>query len=215
LKNLLRPPVAADGRPTVPAALSETARGRLQHAVLAGLFALSACLPASALAASGERVGGASLPGAKAGVEALTYDAFVNSTCSQAGFFTDATAHLDISGDVVLGGVTTLDGAHYDEYTLPVPGGPDVFPTKFFRDFAPPPPASSTWTFVFRSHVYQGGRRLGTSQTTITCTNGVFGAVNAWIPEPEPIPAGGPLGLGALALLLAAVAVRRLALRRA
>ena len=181
---------------------------------MAGLLALAAGLPAPALAASGERVGGASLPTVKVEGESLTYDNFTNFNCSQTSFFTNATAHLNIQGDVVLLGTTTLDGSPYDAYNLPVPGGPDSFQSEFSRVFAPQP-ASSTYTFVFRSVVVQGPRRIGTSITTITCNGGVFGAANAWIPEPEPIPAGQPAAWAALALLLAAAAAVRLARRRA
>lgn len=189
---------------------------RLAWGAFAGILALAGALPATASPASGERIGGPSIPVVKALTNALTYDNFTNFNCSQSAFFTNATAHLDIQGDVVLSGTTTLDGVQYDTYALLVsPGGPDSFQTEFSRNFSPPPPASSTYTFVFNSHVLQGGRRLGVSQTTITCANGAFSAVNVWFPGDEPIPAGGPAGWAALALLLAATAAAHLARRRA
>lgn len=214
MKNLLRPLLAAAGRSSVPAANVVSVRARLARGLVAGVLAVSATLPIAALAASGERTGG-SLPGAKASGESFTYDNFTNFNCSQAQFFTNATAHFNIVGDVVLDGVTKLDGTQYDTYSIPVTGGPDTFITNFSRNFTPPPPGSSTYTFVFRSTVLQGTRRIGISETTIVCTNGALSAQNIWIAGGEPIPAGGPASWAALALLLAAAAAVRLAPRRA
>ena len=214
LKILLRPPVAAAGRSSVPAGNVAPPRDGVARTLLALALALASLLPAVALAASGERTG-PSVPALKALGDSLTYDDFTNFNCSQLGFVAKATAHLDIAGPIHISGVTTLDGVFYDAYSLDDPGGPDQFETEFSRDFTPPPPGSATYTFVFRSNVFQNGQRLGISQTTITCANSVFSAVNVWLAAGEPIPAGQPAGWAALALVLAAAAAVRLAPRRA
>jgi len=207
LKNLQRPRAAAADRPTVPARIA---------ALLALLaVALATVAAAPALAQDGGRVGGASLPHAKVSGESLTYDSFSNFTCSQTGFTTDAVAHMDIVGHVFIAGQTFLNGVPYDTYSADLLTGPDTFPTIFSRTFTPPPPASSTYTFAFRSRVRQDDRFVGFSVTTITCANGAFSAVNAFEPAPPPIPAGTPAGWAALALLLAAAAALRLRPRRA
>ncbi|HEY8242455.1 MAG TPA: hypothetical protein VII68_03275 [Casimicrobiaceae bacterium] len=179
------------------------------------LVVLGALAAAPALAQNGGRTGGASLPHIKAAGESLTYDGFTNFNCTQGGFTVDATAHFDIQGDAAVSGVTTLDGAPYDTFNFPLTDGPDTFTTLFSRVFTPPPPGSSSYVFVFRAQVSQGIRRIGTSVTTITCTNGLLSAVNVWTPNGEPIPAGGPAAWLALALLLAASAALRLSTRRA
>jgi len=212
LKILLRPLLAAAGRSSVPAGNVAPLRAGVARLLLA--LVLASGLPAVALAASGERTGPAA-PALKALGDSLTYDNFTNFNCSQLGFVAKATAHLDIAGPIHISGVTTLDGIPYDTYSLDDPGGPDQFETEFSRDFTPPPPGSATYTFVFRSNVFQNGQRLGISQTTITCANSVFSAVNVWLAAGEPIPAGQPAGWAALALLLAAAAAVRLAPRRA
>lgn len=153
---------------------------------------------------------GPASPGAKAASESLTYDNFAVSDCSQAGFSTLAIGHLSIVGPVVVDGTTTLDGVSYDSYSLDLKTGPATFDTTFDRTFAPPPPASSTYTFVFDSRAREGTREVGRSVTTIRCTNGVFSAFNVWIPRAEPIPTGHPGAWVALALLLTAAGFARL-----
>jgi hypothetical protein len=208
LKRLHSPRVAAADRPTVPA--------RIAHLLAIALLVLGALAASSARAQDGGRIGGASLPHVKAFGESLTYDTFSNFNCSQSGFTTDAVAHMDITGHVFLDGQSFLNGQPYDTYTEDLLTGPDTFPTVFSRVFTPPPPASSIYTFEFRSRVRQDERFVGLSVTTITCgTNGAFSAVNTFQPNLPPIPAGTPAGWAALALLLAAVAARRLRPRRA
>ncbi|MBK7331345.1 MAG: hypothetical protein IPI87_02635 [Betaproteobacteria bacterium] len=158
---------------------------------------------------------GPASPGAKAASESLTYDSFTASSCSQGGFTTLAIGRLNIVGPVVIDGRTTLDGANYDSYLLDLNTGPATFDTSFDRTFAPPPPASSTYTFVFDSTARQGTRELGRSVTTIRCTNGAFSAINVWIPRAEPIPTGHPGAWVALTLLLAAAGLARLRAGRA
>lgn len=184
-------------------------------AVAASLFAIALASSALAAPGSGERTAPAPGTGAKASSESLTYDGFSGFNCSQAGFFTLATGHLDIAGPVSVAGRTTLDGAPYDTYAFDLGTGPDTFQTTFERTFAPPPPGSATYTFVFRSDVYQGARFVGSSITTIACANGAMSAANVWRPLAEPIPAGPPAAWIALALLLAASGVARLARRGA
>jgi hypothetical protein len=182
--------------------------------IAAGLIAFAVALPASAAGGSGG-IDGPATPGAKATSESLTYDNFTASGCSQGAFFTLATGHLNIVGPVVVDGTTTLDGANYDTYSLDLGTGPDTFQTSFDRTFLPPPPASSTYTFVFDSTTRQGTRELGRSVTTIRCTNGAFSASNVWIPRAEPIPTGHPGAWVALALLLTAAGFARLRTGRA
>ena len=158
---------------------------------------------------------GPASPGAKAASESLTYDSFTASSCSQGGFTTLAIGRMNIVGPVVIDGRTTLDGVNYDSYLLDLNTGPATFDTSFDRTFAPPPPASSTYTFVFDSTARQGARELGRSVTTIRCTNGAFSAINVWIPRAEPIPTGHPGAWVALTLLLAAAGLARLRAGRA
>lgn len=182
--------------------------------IAAGLFALAVALPAAAAGGSGGLAGPAS-PGAKAASESLTYDSFAQSGCSQAAFFTLAIGRLNIDGPVVVDGTTTLDGVIYDNYSLDLKTGPAIFDTSFDRSFIPPPPASSTYTFVFDSRARQGERQVGRSVTTIQCANGAFSASNVWIPWAEPIPTGHPGAWVALALLLTAAGLARLRAGRA
>ena len=182
--------------------------------IAAGLFTLAIALPAAAAGGSGGISGPAS-PGAKAASESLTYDSFAASGCSQAGFSTLAIGRLNIVGPVVVDGTTTLDGVNFDNYSLDLKTGPAVFDTSFDRAFAPPPPASSTYTFVFDSRARQGERQVGRSVTTIHCANGAFSAFNVWIPSAEPIPTGHPGAWGALAFLLMAAGLARLRTGRA
>lgn len=177
--------------------------------IAAGLIALAVALPAVAAGGSGG-ISGPAIPGAKAASESLTYDNFTASGCSQSGFSTLALGHLNIVGPVVVDGTSTLDGAVYDVYSLDLNTGPATFDTSFDRAFAPPPPGSSTYTFVFDSRARQGTREVGRSVTTIRCTNGVFSAFNVWIPRAEPIPTGHPGAWVALALLLTAAGLARL-----
>ena len=171
-------------------------------------------MPASAAGGSGG-LSGPATPGAKAASESLTYDNFAQSGCSQAAFSTLAIGHLNIVGPVVVDGTTTLDGVIYDSYSLDLKTGPAIFDTSFDRAFTPPPPASSTYTFVFDSTARQGERQVGRSVTTIHCANGAFSASNVWIPWAEPIPTGHPGAWGALALLLTAAGLARLRAGRA
>jgi hypothetical protein len=207
LKRLHRPRIAAADRPAVPA--------RFAALLAAALVALAGIGAAPAHAQNGGRIDGTSLPHVKAYGESLTYDTFSNFDCSQGSFTTDAIAHMDIAGHVFIDGQSYLNGVPYDTYTADLLTGPDTFPTTFSRVFSPPPPASSTYEFIFRSRVRQDDRFVGWSVTTITCTNGALSAVNAFAPNEPPIPAGTPAGWAALALLLAAAAARRLRPRRA
>ena len=186
-------------------------------ALAAALLAVGAFAAVPALAQNGGRSGGPSLPHVKAAGESLTYDTFTTSNCSQSGFTTSTVVHLDIAGHVFVEGTTFLDGAPYDTYTADLGLGPDTFVSSdgFGRNFTPPPPASSTYTFVFRSRALRDGEIVGTSVTTITCTNNVFAAINVWEGPGTPIPAGDPAAWAALALLLAAAAAARLRTRRA
>jgi hypothetical protein len=179
------------------------------------VLAVFAAMPA--LAQNGGRGGSPSLPHAKATGESLTYDTFTAFNCSQTGFTTGATVHLNITGHVLVSGTTFLDGVFYDTFTSDLEIGPDTFVSSegFARTFTPPPPVNSTYTFVFRSRAIREGEFVGTSVTTITCTNGAFAAVNAWEPEGTPIPAGTPAAWMTLALLLAAAGALRLRTRRA
>lgn len=174
-----------------------------------GLLAVAVALPAAAQGGSGGLAGPAT-PSGKASSESLTYDSFTGFDCSQSGFFTAAIGHLDIVGPVNIDGTTLLDGHRYDSYSLDLGTGPATFPTDFSRTFSPPPPASSTYTFVFFSTVRQGAREVGRSVTTIRCTAGAFSATNAWLPPLQPIPAGHPAAWATLALLLAAAGLARL-----
>jgi hypothetical protein len=182
--------------------------------IAAGLIALAVALPAVAAGGSGG-LSSTATPGAKAASESLTYDNFAQSGCSQAGFFTLAIAHLNIVGPVVIDGTTTLDGMIYDSYSHDLGTGPATFDTIFDRAFAPPPPGSSTYTFVFDSKARQGSREVGRSVTTISCANGAFSAFNVWIPWAEPVPTGHPGAWVALALLLTATGIARLRAGRA
>lgn len=207
MKNLLRPRVVVADRPTVPARFA---------ALLAVLLVALAGIAASpAHAANGERVGNGSLPQTKAVSDSLTYDSFSSFNCSQTGFFANAVAHMDISGHVFIDGQTYLNGVPYDTYFEDLLFGPDTFPTDFSRNFTPPPPANSTYTFVFRSRVRQDDRQVGVSTTTITCANGAFSAVNDWESAAAAVPAGDPATWAALGALLAAAAALRLRARRA
>jgi len=220
LKNSHRPHSAAAGRVSVLVDATRHARaiGTLATALVVLAIALATFAPA-ARAASGER-GGASVPTTKAAGDSLTYDTFTNSSCSQAGFLTSAIVHLNISGPVQVDGQTLLNGVPYDTYAYP-DIGPDSYPADFVRPRTTPvadPPfgaTSNTYTFAFHSRVLQDGELIGTSITTITCTGGVFAAVNLWVKDAEPVPAGGPAGWTALVLLLAIAAARRLRPRRA
>jgi len=207
LKRLHSPRIAAADRSTVPA--------RIAAILATALLVLGAVAASPAHAENGGRIGGASLPHVKAFGESLTYDTFTNTNCSQAGFTTDAVAHMDVNGHVFLDGQSFLNGQPYDTYAEDLLTGPDTFPTTFSRVFSPPPPASSTYEFVFRSRVRQDDRFVGWSVTTITCSAGVFSAINVFQPNLPPIPAGTPAGWAVLALLLAAAAARRLRPRRA
>lgn len=182
--------------------------------IAAGLIALAVALPAVAAGGSGG-ISGPATPGAKAASESLTYDNFTTSGCSQAGFSTLALGHLNIVGPVVVDGTTTLDGVNYDSYSLDLNTGPATFDTSFDRAFAPPPPGSATYTFVFDSTARQGSREVGRSVTTISCANGAFSAFNVWIPWAEPVPTGHPGAWVALALLLTAAGLARLRADRA
>ena len=175
---------------------------------------MAVALPAVAAGGSGG-LSGTATPGAKAASESLTYDNFAQSGCSQAGFFTLAIAHLNIVGPVVIDGTTTLDGMIYDSYSHDLGTGPATFDTIFDRVFAPLPPGSSTYTFVFDSRARQGSREVGRSVTTISCANGAFSAFNVWIPWAEPVPTGHPGAWVALALLLTAAGLARLRADRA
>jgi hypothetical protein len=207
LKNSQSPRVGVADRSTVPA--------RFAAFLAAALLALAGIGAAPAHAQSGGRTGGASLPHVKAFGESLTYDSFSNFNCSQGGFTTDAIAHMDIAGHVLIDGQSYLNGQPYDTYSADLLTGPDTFPTVFSRTFTPPPPGSSTYEFVFRSRVRQDDRFVGWSVTTITCNAGALSAANVFAPADNPIPAGTPAGLAALALLLAAAAALRLRPRRA
>ena len=209
MMNSLRPRAAVADRTTVPHRLAALLATAL---LLLGLFA---ALPA--LAQNGGRGGSPSLPQSKAVGESLTYDTFTAFNCSQSGFTTSTVVHLNITGQVFVEGTTSLDGTPYDTYTADLGIGPDTFVSSqgFARIFSPPPPTSSTYTFVFRSRAIRDGTTVGTSVTTITCANGVFSAVNAWEPAGAAIPAGTPAAWAALALLLAAAAAARLRSRRA
>ena len=207
--NSLRPRAAIADRTTVP--------HRLAALLATALLVLGVFATLPALAQNGARGGSPSLPQTKAASESLTYDTFTTFNCSQSGFTTSTVVHLDITGPVIVEGTTTLDGAPYDTYTADLGIGPDTFVSSdgFGRVFTPPPPTSSTYTFVFRSRAIRDGTTVGTSVTTIACANGVFSAVNAWEPAGTPIPAGTPAAWAALALLLAAAAAARLRSRRA
>ncbi len=186
--------------------------GRLRAgtgALVGGLLALLVALTASAQGGSGGLAGPAP-PSAKAASESLTYDNFSGGSCSQGGFVTGAVGHLGIAGAVIVEGATFLDGKPYDTYTLDLGVGPATFGTEFFRTFSPPPPPSHTYRFVYSSSVRQGDREFGRSITTIDCTNGTLSASNAWVPRPEPVPAGSPAAWAALALLLLAAGHARL-----
>jgi hypothetical protein len=207
--NSHRPRAAVADRTTVP--------HRLAALLATALLVLGVFATPPALAQNGGRDGGPSLPQGKLLGESLTYDSFTAFNCSQSGFTTSTVVHLDIAGHVFVEGTTFLDGAPYDTYTADLGFGPDTFVSSdgFGRVFSPPPPTSSTYTFVFRSRAIRDGVAIGTSVTTITCANGVFSAVNAWEPAGTPIPAGTPAAWAALALLLAAAAAARLRSRRA
>lgn len=153
-------------------------------------------------------------PGTKADIHALTYDNFVG-VCAGDSFTSTATGHLSAVGPVSAEGSTRLNGIGFDTYTLDLGTGPASFPTTFDRTFAPPPPASSTYVFEFMTTLRQGETTLGQSVTRISCTSGVFAAVNLWTPSPTGIPAGGPVAWAMLAALLAAAGALRLARRRA
>lgn len=195
-----------------------TSRARAIAASAALLLVLAIAFVARpAFGASGEPIGGPSLPHVKADGQSLTYDTFTGSSCSQAGFTTSTVAHLDIAGQVQVDGQTFLNGVPYDTYAY-IDNGPDTYVTDFLRPRPTDPPfgaSSSTYTFVFQSRVRRDATFLGQSITTITCANGVFSAVNQWVSNAQPIPAGEPAGWAALALLLAALAAKRLAARRA
>jgi len=207
--NSLRPRAAVADRTTVP--------HRLAALLATALLLLGVFVTLPALAQSGGRAGSPSLPHSKAAGESLTYDTFTTFNCSQSGFTTSTVVHLDIAGHVFVEGTTTLDGAPYDTFSNDLGIGPDTFVSSqgFARIFSPPPPTSSTYTFVFRSRAIRDGTTVGTSVTTITCANGVFSAVNAWEPLTSSIPAGTPAAWAVLALLLAAAAAARLRSRRA
>jgi hypothetical protein len=191
---------------------------RVMALLAATMLAAWALLPAPAHAQSGGRTG-ASLPYAKALNESLTYDTFTNTSCSQAGFSTAAVAHLDIAGHIFVDGQTTLNGVPYDSYADDLQFGPDTFATTFFRPRVGDPAfgaTSSSYTFTFRSRVRRDQEFIGTSVTTFVCASGVpVSVTNEWVPAVPPIPAGHPLAWAALALILAASAARKLALRRA
>ena len=209
MKHSTRPGAPAADRATVRVDATCIARGL--RALATVLVALAILAP-PAHAQSGGRTGG-SLPYAKALAQSLTYGGFTNTNCSQAGFTTDAVAHLDIAGHVFLDGQTYLDGVPYDTYAEDLQFGPDTFDTKFFRNVLAPAPASSTYTFQFVSRVLRDETLVGHSITTITCDDGVFAAVNVWEPARVPVPAGHPAAWAALALLLAVTAASRLARR--
>ena len=209
-----RLPAAAVERPSAAASLTAARPRAWVGTLAAGLLAFALALPASAAGGSGGIFGPAT-SGAKATSESLTYDSFTDSSCSQGAFSTLAIGHLNIVGPVVVDGTTTLDGAIFDSYSLDLKTGPATFDTTFDRTFAPPPPASSTFTFVFDSTARQGAREVGRSVTTIRCANGAFSATNVWIARVEPIPTGLPGAWVALALMLTAAGLARLRAVRA
>ena len=107
--NSLRPRAAVADRTTVPQRLAVLLATAL---LMLGVFAT---LPA--LAQNGGRGGSPSLPHSKLVGESLTYDNFNTFNCSQGGFQTGTTVHLDIVGHVFVEGTSFLDGAPYDTYT--------------------------------------------------------------------------------------------------
>lgn len=136
---------------------------------------------------------------------ALTYNSF-SGTCSQAAFFTTATGVDNANGTIDISQHNTLNGVAFDTASFSLGTGPFTFPTSFGRTFTPPPPASSTYTFVFNSDVFQAGNFLGTSITTITCTGGVFSATNTFVAA-GAVPTLSEWSLILLALMLAGAGV--------
>lgn len=208
-----RSPVAtAHRRPRFAAA----GFGRLARACASLAAAAVVAWPCAAAAQSGERAGTGPTVDVKSSYAALRYFDFQlgAATCSQGGFSVDATVSTDIVGPFQQSGRTTLDGAPYDTYTLKDDTGPFVDSTNFSRTFAPPPPASSSYEFVFLTTVVQNGAQLGVSRTRIVCEGGVLAASNQWIAAYTPIPVGTPAGVALLAAGLALAGVARLRARR-
>jgi hypothetical protein len=179
---------------------------------------LAAVLAHPAHASSGGRVGGSSLPLAKAELGSLFYDTFTTASCSQNGFSAAAVAHMTISGQVRVAGQTYLDGVQYDAFSEDLGLGPATFDTTFLRPRPTDPPfgaASATYALVFNAIVFNDGVPVGTVVTTITCTNGAFSAASQFTVGVPGVPAGHPASWAALALMLAAIAALRLSARRA
>ncbi|MEO8485179.1 MAG: hypothetical protein ABI585_02470 [Betaproteobacteria bacterium] len=217
MKNPHRPqPRAAD--PLSPNAGEGAARLRSRSFLASFAVGALACTLAFGAAAqsSGGRAG-PSLGAPKIDLGELTYDSFSGFNCTQLGFFTDAVAHLTISGPVRFEGIGTLDGVAHDSYAENLGNGPDTFPSDFSRNFTlvPPAPSSSTYTYVYDSTVFRANLPVGRSVTTIRCNDGAFSASNVWIGEGEPIPATGGAAAFALAFLLLATALARLRPARA
>lgn len=207
MKNLFDPRLGAADRSSVPARKVAIARATLRG-VLAALLLFVSAGAAPLHAASGESKGPSSDPFAKAAFPSLTYDGFTGGFCSQDEFRTDVTAHYDVVGLVNISGTTFLNGSFYDAYAF-TETGPAAYVADFKRVFIPPL-ASSTYRFDFQSVVRQGTRVLGTSATTIFCTNGVLTAASLWMPYSEPIPVLPPAPLGMLVLLMAVAGLARL-----
>jgi hypothetical protein len=212
LEYILRSPVAAAIDRPRHAGLRRPRRFVAVVVVLFAAFLVAGSPVAQAM--NGGRAGtGAGLPPvAKATPPSLRYSNFLvgAATCGTAGFSVDATVSTDIVGLFSQSGRTLLDGVQFDTYTLPDDTGPFVDDTNFSRSFSPPPPASSTWEFVYLTTIVQGGRQLGVSRTTIRCTSGILSASSQWIPAYAEVPVGTPAGLAWLAALLALAAFARL-----
>jgi hypothetical protein len=137
---------------------------------------------------------------------ALTYNSFTGGTCSQTAFFVDATGVDNTNGTANVFVTETLNGLPFSSGSFQLTNGPFTFPTSFGTTFTPPPPASSTYTFVFTSAVSQAGNFLGNSITTVTCTGGVLSATNTFVAAGS-VPTLSEWSLILLALMLAAAGV--------
>jgi hypothetical protein len=175
--------------------------------ILVAAFGLVIAGSAIAANSSGQPTGAtSSIPVTGAfNTPALTYNSF-SGTCSQAAFSLNATAVQAANGTIDITGNTTLNGLAFDTFAFQLTNGPQTFATTFARTFTPPPPASSTYTFVFNSGVRQAGNFLGTSVTTITCTGGVISATNNFVAA-GAVPTLSEWSLILLALMLAGAGV--------
>lgn len=170
--------------------------------------------PAVAIASSGQRSGPSIVPLPKADAGSVTYSDFFGGSCNDAGFSVQATARITLNGPYQIQGRTTLDGTPFDTYN-DVDVGPDQFPVTFVRTFTPPPPATSTYEFVFHSDFLQNGTLVGRTLTTVRCQATVLQASSRWSPAHAEVPVGGPAVLAGLAAALAFAGYARLRTRPA